>query len=100
MPLDVPHQLLQACALMMTRAFIVYVPKGAFYRVGTRTIRGQKEQGKPLMVRSPLRDGLRFMHCIVVYYHIDPAVLGPCIAPLQGVEEGKEHPTGLALSVA
>jgi hypothetical protein len=51
MPLDVPHQVTEACPFMIPGALVVHIAERPLNQVSTRTVRWQPEQLKAWVTR-------------------------------------------------
>src|SRR5437867_12291319 len=69
--LDVLHHIAETFPFMVPCTLVVHIAEHPLNRVGPRTVRRQPAQRKARMTGSPLLDGFRFMHTVVICDHID-----------------------------
>jgi hypothetical protein len=65
-PLDVLSQIAEAFPCVIPCTFVMYITARPLHRVGTWTGRRSPEHRKAGMTGQPLRDGLGFMHTIMI----------------------------------
>ena len=86
MALNVPDQLLDAGALMITGALVMDLPKSSFNRIRLGTVGGQEQQLEAGVRGKPPLDCLRLVNAIIVYDHGDFVEPRFGVPPLQTVQ--------------
>src|SRR5262245_50349783 len=96
MLLHLPHELVEAVALVIAGTLIMDLGKGPLKRVRLRAVSGEEQELKAGVGRQPALDGLGFVNAVVIHAYLDFREPGRWIESLQLVQQRADQGVSLA----